>query len=74
MKNKSDVPFLLQEFCAMVSTQFQTKAKVFKSNNGGEYVNHTLAYFFFVIRVLFFRRLLHLHLNKMVCLNGRIVK
>ena len=46
MKNKSDVPLLLQEFCTMVSTQFQTKVKVFRSNNGGEYVNHTLACFF----------------------------
>ena len=46
MKNKSDVPLLLQEFCAMVSTQFQTKVKVFRSDNGGEYVNHTLACFF----------------------------
>ena len=27
----------------MVSTQFQTKVKVFRSDNGGEYMNHTLA-------------------------------
>ncbi|KAM2859291.1 hypothetical protein COP2_024737 [Malus domestica] len=33
MKNKSDVPLLLQEFCTMVSTQFQTKVKVFRSDN-----------------------------------------
>ncbi|KAM1494901.1 hypothetical protein ACFXTO_029686 [Malus domestica] len=46
MKNKSDVPLLLQEFCTMVSTQFQTTVKVFRSDNGGEYVNHTLACFF----------------------------
>ena len=30
----------------MVSTQFQTKVKVFRSDNGGEYVNHALACFF----------------------------
>ncbi|KAM2704063.1 hypothetical protein EV2_005584 [Malus domestica] len=46
MWNKSDVPLLLQEFCTMVSTQFQTKVKVFMSDNGGEYVNHTLTCFF----------------------------
>ena len=46
MKNKSDVPLLLQEFCTMVSTQFQSKVKVFRSDNGGEYVNHILACFF----------------------------
>ncbi|KAM1242349.1 hypothetical protein ACFX2G_034710 [Malus domestica] len=46
MKNKSDVLLLLQEFCTMVSTQFQTKVKVFRSDNGGEYVNHTLTCFF----------------------------
>ncbi|KAM0986177.1 hypothetical protein ACFX2C_013376 [Malus domestica] len=46
MKNKSDVPLLLQEFCTMVSTQFQTKVKVFRSDNEGEYVNHTLTCFF----------------------------
>ncbi|KAM1997230.1 hypothetical protein ACFX15_030090 [Malus domestica] len=46
MKNKSDVPLLLQEFCTMVSTQFQTKVKAFRSDNGEEYMNHTLACFF----------------------------
>ena len=46
MKNKSDVSLLLQEFCAMVFTQFQTKVKVFRSDNREEYVNHTLAIFF----------------------------
>ena len=46
MKNKSDVPLLLQEFCAMMSIQFHTKVKVFRSDNGGEYMNHTLACFF----------------------------
>ncbi|KAB2608900.1 hypothetical protein D8674_012068 [Pyrus ussuriensis x Pyrus communis] len=37
MKNKSDVSLLLQEFCVMMSTQFQTKVKIFSSDNGGEY-------------------------------------
>ncbi|KAI5312174.1 hypothetical protein L3X38_041347 [Prunus dulcis] len=36
------------EFCTIVSTQFQAQArvKVFRIDNGGEYVNNTFAYFF----------------------------
>ncbi|CAL8994835.1 unnamed protein product [Prunus brigantina] len=46
MKNKHDVASLLPEFCAMVSTQFHVSVKVFRTDNGGEYVNHTLTQFF----------------------------
>ncbi|CAL9027038.1 unnamed protein product [Prunus brigantina] len=44
--NKHDVASLLPEFCAMVSTQFHASVKVFRTDNGGEYVNHTLTQFF----------------------------
>ncbi|CAL8991819.1 unnamed protein product [Prunus brigantina] len=33
-------------FCAMVFTQFHASVKVFRTDNGGEYVNHTLTQFF----------------------------
>ncbi|BFG29747.1 hypothetical protein CerSpe_160210 [Prunus speciosa] len=46
MKNKNDVASILPDFCAMVSTQFHARVKVFRTDNGGEYVNHTLAQFF----------------------------
>ncbi|KAI5345135.1 hypothetical protein L3X38_013012 [Prunus dulcis] len=36
----------LSQFCTMVSTQFHTRVKVFRTDNGGEYVNNTLASFF----------------------------
>ncbi|CAL9025054.1 unnamed protein product [Prunus brigantina] len=44
--NKHDVASILPEFCAMVSTQFHANVKVFRTDNGGEYVNHTLTQFF----------------------------
>ncbi|CAL8999957.1 unnamed protein product [Prunus brigantina] len=34
------------EFCTVVSTQFHAQVKVFRTDNGGEYVNNTLASFF----------------------------
>ncbi|KAI5342573.1 hypothetical protein L3X38_010448 [Prunus dulcis] len=34
------------EFCTVVSTQFHARVKVFQTDNGGEYVNNTLASFF----------------------------
>ena len=34
------------EFCVMVSTQFHVRVKVFRTDNGGEYVNNTLIHFF----------------------------
>ncbi|CAL9023669.1 unnamed protein product [Prunus brigantina] len=46
MKNKHDVASILPEFCAMVSTQFHASVKVFRTDNRGEYVNHTLTQFF----------------------------
>ncbi|CAL9005654.1 unnamed protein product [Prunus brigantina] len=46
LKNKHDVASILPEFCTMVSTQFHAQVKVFRTDNGGEYVNNTLASFF----------------------------
>ncbi|KAI5335133.1 hypothetical protein L3X38_025266 [Prunus dulcis] len=46
MKHKHDVAYILPVFCAMVSTQFHASVKVFRIDNGGEYVNHTLTQFF----------------------------
>ena len=46
MKNKHDVTYILPEFCVMVSTQFHVQVKVFRTDNGGEYVNNTLSRFF----------------------------
>ncbi|CAL2259674.1 unnamed protein product [Prunus armeniaca] len=46
MKHKHDVASILPEFCAMMSTQFHASVKVFRTDNGGEYVNHTLTQFF----------------------------
>ncbi|XP_021815963.1 uncharacterized protein LOC110758410 [Prunus avium] len=46
MKNKHDVASILPNFCAIVSTQFHAHVKVFRTDNGGEYVNHTLNQFF----------------------------
>ncbi|KAI5341512.1 hypothetical protein L3X38_020786 [Prunus dulcis] len=46
MKYKHDVASILLVFCAMVSTQFHASLKVFRTDNGGEYVNHTLTQFF----------------------------
>ncbi|CAL2256241.1 unnamed protein product [Prunus armeniaca] len=34
------------EFCTIVSTQFHARVKVFRTDNGGKYVNNTLACFF----------------------------
>ncbi|KAI5323119.1 hypothetical protein L3X38_032191 [Prunus dulcis] len=46
MKHKYDVASILPVFCAMVSTQFHASVKVFRTDNGGEYMNHTLTQFF----------------------------
>ncbi|KAI5337111.1 hypothetical protein L3X38_016380 [Prunus dulcis] len=46
LKNKHDVASILPEFCTMVSTQFHAQVKIFRIDNGGEYVNNTLASFF----------------------------
>ncbi|CAL8118428.1 unnamed protein product [Prunus armeniaca] len=46
LKNKHNVASILLEFCTMVSTQFHAQVKVFQTDNGGEYVNNTLASFF----------------------------
>ncbi|BFG20494.1 hypothetical protein CerSpe_067680 [Prunus speciosa] len=46
LKNKHDVASILPEFCTMVSTQFHAQIKVFRTDNGGEYVNNTFVSFF----------------------------
>ncbi|KAI5322143.1 hypothetical protein L3X38_031215 [Prunus dulcis] len=46
LKNKHNIASILPEFCTMVSTQFHARVKVFRTDNGGEYVNNTLASFF----------------------------
>ncbi|CAL2226645.1 unnamed protein product [Prunus armeniaca] len=46
MKHKHDVASILPVFCVMVSTQFHVHVKVLRTDNGGEYVNHTLIQFF----------------------------
>ncbi|CAL9012439.1 unnamed protein product [Prunus brigantina] len=46
LKNKHDVASILPEFYTMVSTQFHAQVKVFRTDNGGEYVNNSLASFF----------------------------
>ncbi|BBN70448.1 hypothetical protein Prudu_1477S000700 [Prunus dulcis] len=46
LENKHDVASILLEFCTMVSTQFHTRVRVFRTDNRGEYVNNTLASFF----------------------------
>ncbi|CAL2278325.1 unnamed protein product [Prunus armeniaca] len=46
LKNKHDVASILPEFCIMVFTQFHARVKVFRTDNGGEYVNNTLTSFF----------------------------
>ncbi|BBG97705.1 hypothetical protein Prudu_006917, partial [Prunus dulcis] len=46
LKNKHNVASILPELCRMVSTQFHALVKVFRTDNGGEYVNNTLTSFF----------------------------
>ncbi|CAH9144815.1 unnamed protein product [Cuscuta epithymum] len=42
MKNKSDVPQLLIQFCNMVNTQFEQKVKRIRTNNGVEFQTNIL--------------------------------
>ncbi|CAL8085207.1 unnamed protein product [Prunus armeniaca] len=46
LKNKHDVVSILPEFYTIVSTQFHARVKVFRTDNGGQYVNNTLTSFF----------------------------
>ena len=46
LSNKRDVSAVFQEFYKMVSTQYQSKIRVLQSDNGGEYLNSTLKFFF----------------------------
>ena len=45
MKSKSDVLHIIPQFYNMILTQFNTKVKVFHSDNGREFVNQSLAVF-----------------------------
>ncbi|XP_071933922.1 uncharacterized protein [Coffea arabica] len=45
MKSKSDVCHIIPQFYNMILTQFNTKIKVFHSDNGREFVNRSLADF-----------------------------
>jgi transposase InsO family protein len=45
VRNKSDVKTVFQMFYNLVETQFSTKIKKLKSDNGGEYVNNKITAF-----------------------------
>ena len=45
LKNKSDVCDIFQNFYHMILTQFQKKIQVLRSDNGGEYLNHSVKTF-----------------------------
>jgi transposase InsO family protein len=45
LRHKSDVKSLLRDVWNLVETQFSTKIKKFKSDNGGEYVNKDVSEF-----------------------------
>ncbi|KAE8709757.1 Protein farnesyltransferase/geranylgeranyltransferase type-1 subunit alpha [Hibiscus syriacus] len=46
MREKSEVESLFKSFYQKVETQFDTKIKILRSDNGSEYLNKTLGYFF----------------------------
>lgn len=46
LKEKSDVPRILMNFCSMVQTQFNAKVQVLRSDNGTEFTNNTVQTFF----------------------------
>ena len=46
MKHKSEVGSLFKNFYKMIQTQYSCSIKVVHSDNGGEFVNHTLTNFF----------------------------
>ncbi|KAL5804478.1 hypothetical protein ACOSQ3_031278 [Xanthoceras sorbifolium] len=45
LKNKSDVCDVFQNFYHMILTQFHKKIQVLRSDNGGEYLNHSVKTF-----------------------------
>ncbi|KAE8672566.1 G patch domain-containing protein TGH [Hibiscus syriacus] len=46
MREKSEVESLFKSFYQKVETQFDSKIKILRSDNGSEYLNKTLGYFF----------------------------
>jgi hypothetical protein len=42
MKSKSEVSSLFQQFHKMIATQYQTNIQVIRTDNGGEFINHSL--------------------------------
>ena len=46
LKHKDEVFAVFQSFHTMVQTQFSTKIKILRSDNGGEYVNHQFQAYF----------------------------
>lgn len=42
LKEKSDVLYIFMNFCAMIQTQFNTKVKVMRSDNGTEFTVSTI--------------------------------
>jgi hypothetical protein len=46
LKNKDEVFSQFVDFCNFVKNQFETKIKIFRSDNGTEFVNHNFIIFF----------------------------
>jgi len=46
MRDKSDASKIVKDFCAMVQTQFKTKVKTIRSDNGTEFVSGTMKTFY----------------------------
>ena len=52
MKTKSEASQLVQDFCAMVQTQFDTKVKTIRSDNGSEFVSNPMKTFYKAHRII----------------------
>ena len=46
LKDKSDAESVFKNFYTLVQTQFQTQIKIFRSDNGKDFLNHVLGNFF----------------------------
>ena len=46
MKAKSEASQLVRNFCTMVQTQFNTKVKTLRSDNGSEFVSNPMKSFY----------------------------
>jgi hypothetical protein len=45
MKSKSEVSSLFQQFHKMIATQYQSNIQVIRTDNGGEFINHSLKHY-----------------------------